>query len=110
MKNCIRNNISTLLYKDKIGGGNEMGDKDLFKNIEKKSGVNMNELLKLVNSIQGANFQDEKTLREIIQKVGALANRQVPKEKEDELVKTILKNGDKLNFQQIAKMMEKKKG
>ena len=35
-------------------------DNQFFKNIEKKTGVNMNEILELANSLQNANFKDKK--------------------------------------------------
>lgn len=84
-----------------------MGKDDLYKKIEKKSGVNMNEIFQLAGSIQGANLQDERTIRQIIRRVAVIANRKVSKEKEDELVKVILKNPGSINFQNITKMMGK---
>ncbi|MDQ0255695.1 hypothetical protein J2S74_003077 [Evansella vedderi] len=86
-----------------------MSKDNLFKNIEKKSGVNMQELFKLANSIQGANFKDEKTVRGIIQEVGKLANKKVPKETEDQLVKTITQNPQAIDMNKIAKMIDGKK-
>ncbi|MDG5788445.1 stage VI sporulation protein F [Evansella sp. AB-P1] len=82
---------------------------DLFKNIEKKSGVNMQEVFKFAESIKGANFRDEKTVREIIQEVGKLANKKVPKEQEDQLVHAIVNDPKSINFGTIAKMLEKNK-
>ncbi|ADU30567.1 stage VI sporulation protein F [Evansella cellulosilytica] len=83
-------------------------DKDLFKNIEKKSGVNMAEIFKLAESIKDANFKDEETVRGIIKKVAAIANKPVPKEKEDELVKAITKDPQSINLNKLTKMMDKK--
>jgi hypothetical protein len=80
-------------------------DNPLFKNIEKKTGVNMKDILELANSLQNANFKDEKTVRGIIQRVSQIANRQVPKELEDNLVQSITKDGKKLDFGTISKMM-----
>ncbi|MFA9558375.1 stage VI sporulation protein F [Evansella sp. AB-rgal1] len=81
----------------------------LFKNIEKSSGVNMQDVFKLADSVKHANFKDEKTVREIIQKVSAIANKPVPKEKEDELVKTITSDPKSINMDKITKMINKKK-
>ncbi|MBU9712184.1 stage VI sporulation protein F [Evansella tamaricis] len=86
-----------------------MSNDNLFNNIEKKSGVDMKEIFKLADSIKTANLQDEQTVRGIIQKVGAIANRPVSKEKEDELVNTIINNPQSINFDNITKMMNKKK-
>ena len=86
-----------------------MKNEGLFKNIESKSGVNINEMLKLAHSIQGANLQDEKIVRDIIKKVAILANKDISKDKEDKLVETITKNGQSINMQNITKMMDQAK-
>jgi flagellar motor component MotA len=84
-------------------------DNQFFKNIEKKTGVNMKDVLELANSLQNANFKDEKTVRHVIQRVAQIANRKVPKELEDQIVKTITKNGKQLDFSTIANMLNNKK-
>ncbi|WLR52838.1 stage VI sporulation protein F [Bacillus tianshenii] len=80
----------------------------LFHNIEKKTGVNMNDIFKLADSLQHANFQDEQTVRQVIQQVSQIANRPVPKEKEDKIVQAILKNNMPLDFSSISDMINKK--
>jgi ABC-type tungstate transport system permease subunit len=80
-----------------------------FQNIEKKTGVNMGEVLKLANSIQNANLKDEATVRGIIKQVAKIANKSVKKETEDQLVNTIINQTDQVNFNTIAKMLDKKK-
>jgi len=84
-------------------------DNPLFKNIEKKTGVNMKEILELANSLQNANFKDERTVRGIIQRVSEIANKKVPKELEDKLVKSITQDGKNLDFNTLAKMMNNPK-
>jgi hypothetical protein len=84
-------------------------DNGFFKNIEKKTGVNMKEIFELANSLQNANFKDEKTVRHVIQRVSKIANKPVSREVEDQLVKTIIKDGKSLDFNTIANMVNKKK-
>lgn len=84
-------------------------DNPLFKNIEKKTGVNMKEILDLANSLQNANFKDERTVRGIIQRVSQIANKKVPKELEDKLVKSIIQDGKNLDFNTLSKMMNNPK-
>ncbi|MBU9721465.1 MULTISPECIES: stage VI sporulation protein F [Bacillaceae] len=86
-----------------------MSNDNLFKNIEQKSGVDMKAVFKLADEIKGANFQDEATIRDIIKRVAALANRPVSKEKEDELVNAILNNPQSINFNNLSKMINKNK-
>lgn len=83
-------------------------DNQFFKNIESKTGVDMNEVLKLANSLQNANFKDEKTVRRIIREVAKIANRPVSKELENQMVHTITKDGSKLDMNTISNMLNKR--
>lgn len=83
-------------------------DNQFFKNIEKKTGVNMKDVLDLAGSLQNANFKDEKTVRSVIQRVSQIANKPVSKETEDKIVKSIVADGKQLDFNTISKMMNKK--
>ncbi|WHY79011.1 stage VI sporulation protein F [Neobacillus sp. WH10] len=83
-------------------------DNGFFKNIEKKTGVNMKDIFDLANSLQNANFKDEKTVRSVIRRVSKIANKPVNKELENQIVKSIINDGKKLDFNTIANMMNKK--
>ena len=83
-------------------------DNDFFKNIEKKTGVNMKDIFDLANSLQNANFKDEKTVRHVIQRVSKIANKPVSKETEDKIVQSIVKDGKQLDFNTISNMINKK--
>ncbi|MFB6465381.1 stage VI sporulation protein F [Cytobacillus sp. Hz8] len=84
-------------------------DNQFFKNVEKKTGVNMKDILDLAGSLQNANFKDEKTVRGVIKRVSQIANKRVPKEMEDKIVKSIVNDGKKLDFNTISKMLNTKK-
>jgi hypothetical protein len=83
-------------------------DNQFFKNIEKKTGVNMKDILELANSLQNANFKDERTVRGVIRRVSDIANKPVSREMEDKIVESIVKDGKQLDFNQISKMLNKK--
>ncbi|MBZ5751853.1 stage VI sporulation protein F [Metabacillus rhizolycopersici] len=83
-------------------------DNKFFKNLENKTGVNMNDVFSLANSLQGANFKDEQTVRNVIQRVSQIANKPVSKQMEDKIVKSIVNGDEKLDFSTISKMMGKK--
>jgi uncharacterized protein YpuA (DUF1002 family) len=83
--------------------------KGFFQNIEKKTGVKMADVLKLANSFQNANFNDEQTVRRIVKEVSAVANKKVTKEMEDKIVKTLLNDSKSVNFDTVAKMLDQKK-
>lgn len=84
-------------------------DNHFFKNIEKKTGVNMKDIFELANSLQHADFTDEKTVRGVIQRVSQIANKPVSKEMENKIVESIVKDGKQLDFTQISKMINNKK-
>lgn len=83
-------------------------DNSFFKNIEKKTGVNMNDIFALANSLQNANFKDESTVRNVIRRVSEIANKPVSKEMEDQIVNTIIKDGKQIDLNTISNMMNKK--
>lgn len=83
-------------------------ENNFFKNVEKKTGVNMNDVFELANSLQNANFKDEKTVRGIIKRVSQIAKKPVTKEMEDKMVKSIVQDGNKLDMGAISKMLSKK--
>ncbi|NSL50903.1 stage VI sporulation protein F [Calidifontibacillus erzurumensis] len=85
---------------------NSNNQNPLFGNIEKKTGVKMNDILRLANSLSNANFKDEKTVRRVIQQVAQLAGKRVPKEKEDMIVKAILNNNMPTDLNSLTKMLK----
>ncbi len=67
----------------------------------------MKDVLELVQSLQNANFKDEQTVRNVVRRVGQIANRPISKEMENKLVQTILADGKKLDFTTLANMLKK---
>lgn len=78
-----------------------------FKRIESKTGVPMEEVFALANAIQYADFNDERQVRKIIRNVGKLANKNVSRQMEDELVRSIVNDGKGFNFSDIENMLGK---
>ncbi|RHW43245.1 sporulation protein [Neobacillus notoginsengisoli] len=83
-------------------------DNGFFKNLEKKTGVNMKDVFELAASLQNANFKDERTVRNVIKRVSQIAQKPVNKELEDKIVESIIKDGKSLDFNTISNMMNKK--
>ncbi|MCA0985796.1 stage VI sporulation protein F [Guptibacillus algicola] len=81
---------------------------DLFDNIEKKTNVKKEDIFKLADSVQGADFSDERTVRRLIANVARVANVTVTKEKEDRIVKAIVNKNIPLDFASIAKLFSQK--
>ncbi|MEG9296379.1 stage VI sporulation protein F [Mangrovibacillus sp. Mu-81] len=82
---------------------------NFFKNLEQKTGVNMNEVLELANSLQNANFKDEATVRSVIKRVSKIAKKPVNQEMEDKIVQSIVNDGKQLDFGTISNMLNKGK-
>lgn len=84
-------------------------NRGMFDDIEKKTGVNMGEIMQLVQSLQKEDLKDEKTARRVIQQVGAIANKPVSKEKEDKLVQAIQQNNVPTDLSFISQILNNKK-
>ncbi|WP_407936243.1 stage VI sporulation protein F [Litchfieldia alkalitelluris] len=80
---------------------------DFSKGIEKKTGVRMDDVMKLANSLQNSNLQDEKTVRKLVKRVSKLAGKNVPKSKEDMIVDLLVKKKKKIDPATISKMIGK---
>lgn len=80
-----------------------------FDQVHKTTKVRPDELLKLANSVSQANLKDEATVRQLIGKVAALANRPVSKQQEDQIVEAILNNKMPADMASLAKMFNNKK-
>ncbi|MBU8877494.1 stage VI sporulation protein F [Bacillus sp. FJAT-29790] len=83
-------------------------DNNFFKNIEKKTGVNMKDVFELAASLQNANFKDEQTVRSVIKRVSEIANKPVSKETEDKIIQSIVTDGKQLDFTTLSKMINNK--
>lgn len=80
-------------------------DGSFFKQVERKTGVDFDEIMTLANALTYANFSDEKQVRKIVKKVSHLANKPISKQLEDKIVKSILQDGQSLDFTKIENMM-----
>ncbi len=74
---------------------------DLFNKIERKTKVSKDTILSLAKKLQDGNMKDEGTLREVIHTLSSMTGKDVSKEKEDKIIKTIIddkvpKNVDKM--------------
>lgn len=79
-----------------------------FNQIEKKTGLNFEEIVALANAISYADFSDEKQVKKIVRKVSKVANKPVSKELEEKIISSIVNDGHQLNLDQIEKMISKK--
>ncbi len=68
-----------------------MGFSDSFFNrVEKKTNVDKDTILDLAKKLQQNDLKNEGTLREVIQTLSKMTGRDVSKEQEDKIIKTVV--------------------
>ena len=63
-----------------------------FKKVEKKTNVDKDTILSLAEKLQKGNMKDENTLRDVIHTLSKMTGKEVSKEREDKIVKTIVED------------------
>lgn len=63
-----------------------------FKKVENKTNVDKDTIISLAQKLQDSNMHDETTIRNLVKEISNLTGKEVPKEKEDKIVNTILKD------------------
>lgn len=81
-------------------------ENSFFKKIEKRTGVEFDEIMSLANAIQFADFTNEKQVRKIVRRVSKMANKPVTQQLEDQIVKSIIQDGQSLDLTKIEKLMK----
>lgn len=61
-----------------------------FNKIERKTNVKKDTILSLAEKLQGDNMKNEDNLREVIRELSNLTGKNVSKEQEDKIVKTVI--------------------
>ncbi|WP_407268706.1 stage VI sporulation protein F [Radiobacillus sp. PE A8.2] len=81
--------------------------KNMFDHINKNSGIKPDEILKVANSVQNADFSDEKTVRRLVKQLSKMANKPMSKEKEDKLVKSITNSKMPKDMNTLSQLFKK---
>ncbi|MBM7578257.1 stage VI sporulation protein F [Jeotgalibacillus terrae] len=79
-----------------------------FKKVENKTGVKMEELFALANAFQHADLNDEQTLKKLVRQVAQAAGKPVTKEMEEKITKAVSSKGEKIDYQTLSNMINKK--
>lgn len=61
-----------------------------FNKVEKRTNVNKETILNLASRLQQSDLKNEATLREVIRELGKMTGKDVPKEKEDKIIKAVV--------------------
>ncbi|MDZ5712982.1 stage VI sporulation protein F [Jeotgalibacillus haloalkalitolerans] len=79
-----------------------------FKKIENKTGVKMDQLFELANAFQHADFNDEQTVKKLVRQVASAAGKPITKDMEEKIAKTVTAKGEKIDYQTLSNMINKK--
>lgn len=63
---------------------------NFFDKVQKKTNVGKDTILNLANKLQQSDMKNEGTLREIIQELGKMTGKEVPKDKQDKIIKAVV--------------------
>ncbi|WP_343752433.1 stage VI sporulation protein F [Lentibacillus halophilus] len=77
----------------------------MLKKVENKTGVNSKDIQKLAQSVNGMDFSDEQSIRQLVKQVSKIANKPVSKQTEDKIVDTLMKKKGHVDPSTIKKMM-----
>lgn len=61
-----------------------------FNKVEKKTNVKKDTILDLAKKLQGDNMKNEDNLRDVIRELSQLTGKNVSKEQEDKIIKTVI--------------------
>ena len=63
---------------------------NFFNRVEKKTNVGKQTILDLAAKLQKSDLKNEETLREVIQELGQMTGKEVPKEKEEKIIEAVV--------------------
>lgn len=80
--------------------------KGLFDKLQKNANIDPNDVYKAAESVKNANFSDEKTVRDLVRHLSRIANKEIPKEKEDQIVQSITNNKVPTDVESMNKLFK----
>ncbi|WP_367617662.1 stage VI sporulation protein F [Salirhabdus salicampi] len=81
-------------------------EKNVFEHIENKANMNTNDIFKIADSVKNADFSDEKTVRQLVRRLAKMANKPLPKEKEDQIVEMVTKQNVPMDMNTLQNMFK----
>lgn len=79
---------------------------NFFKKVESKTSVDKNTILSLAEKLQGDNMKNEEALKDVIESISTLTGKQVPKEKQDKIIKTIMNDKAPSKLEDLDKFVK----
>ena len=68
-------------------------NEELLKNVEQKTNVSKDTIVDLANKIEASGLKNETVLRDVINTLSKITNKEVPKERADKIIDIIMNDG-----------------
>lgn len=81
--------------------------KGIFEKIQESTNINPNDVYQIAESVKGADFSDERTVRNLVRHLSRLANKPISKEKEDRIVRSITQNNMPVDMDSLSRAFKK---
>jgi len=81
---------------------------NFFEHVEKVTNMKLEDLFQLTNSVAYENLHTEESIRELIAQLSVVANVEICKETEDQIIDAIMNNKLPLDAESLIKMLGKK--
>ncbi|WP_138416942.1 stage VI sporulation protein F [Aquibacillus sediminis] len=91
----------------KQGGVFVSKQNNIFDQIASNSNITPEEIMKIANSVQNADFSDEKTVRKLVKQLAKMADKPISKEKEEKIVQSILNNKIPKDMNSLGNLFKK---
>ncbi|MGM8213982.1 stage VI sporulation protein F [Bacillaceae bacterium W0354] len=79
----------------------------IFNHLKKSANISPEEIVRVAQSLQNANFSDEKTVRNLVKQLANMADRPLSKQKEDRIVELITKKNHQLDYNMLQQIFKK---
>nr|WP_184244768.1 stage VI sporulation protein F [Gracilibacillus halotolerans] len=78
----------------------------MFDQISKKTNMKPDDILKVAQSVQNADFSDQKTVRQLVKQLSQMTGKPVSKQKEDKIVQAITNNNLPKDMNTLTKLFK----
>ncbi|SFL84883.1 Stage VI sporulation protein F [Gracilibacillus orientalis] len=79
---------------------------NMFDQIQNNSNIQPDQIMKVAQAVQNADFSDEKTVRKLVKQLAQLSDKPVSKQKEDKIVKAITNNNMPKDMNSLSKLFK----
>lgn len=79
---------------------------DLFGKIKQKTNIDPQDVFKVADSVKGADFSDEETVRNLVRQLAKLANKPISKQKEDKIVEAVTNNNMPMDLNSLNRLFK----